>query len=109
MPPFRWFLFAYIFIYNFLVNKNNIYEIVIAIGNKELWGKKIAKHVLNDTINYIQDKLNGEKLIAKIHHQNTRSINLFTHFGFDKVYENETYFHFQLTLNNSKNFFLERA
>lgn len=48
--------------------KNNIYEIVIAIGNKELWGKKIAKQALNDTINYIQDKLNGEKIIAKIHY-----------------------------------------
>ena len=28
---------------------------------------------------------------------------------FYKIYENETYLHFQLTLNNSKNFFFERA
>lgn len=88
--------------------KNKVYEIVIAIGNKELWGKKIAKQALNDTINYIQDKLNGEKLIAKIHYQNIRSINLFTHLGFNKIYENDKYLHFQLTLNDSKNFFLER-
>ena len=33
--------------------KNKVYEIVIAIGNKELWGKQIAKHVLNNIINYI--------------------------------------------------------
>lgn len=88
--------------------KNNVYEIVIAIGNKELCSKQIAKHVLNNIINYIKEKLNGEKIIAKIHYQNIRSINLFTHLGFNKIYENDKYLHFQLTLNDSKNFFLER-
>ena len=88
--------------------KNNVYDIVIAIGNKELCSKQIAKHVLNNIINYIKEKLNGEIIIAKIHYQNIRSINLSTHLGFNKIYENDKYLHVQLTLNDSKNFFLER-
>lgn len=78
--------------------KNDSYEIVIAIGNKNLWGKQIARYVLIKTINYIKEKLNGKIIVAKIHYQNTRSINLFTHLCFDKIYESDKYQHFQLIL-----------
>ena len=58
------------------------YEFVIAIGNPKNWGKKIGYSALKSILHkaFFGWKIN--KLVAKIHIENERSINLFKHLSF---------------------------
>lgn len=65
-------------------NLNNQYEVVIAIGDKENWGQKIGHSALEKTILFAFNELKCQKIVAKIHNENTRSIRLFENLGFKK-------------------------
>ena len=65
-------------------SSNKQYEVVIAIGDKDIWGQKIGHFALEKTILFAFNELKCEKLIAKIHNENTRSIKLFENLGFKK-------------------------
>ena len=65
-------------------NLNNQYEVVIAIGDKDIWGQKIGHSALEKTILFAFNELKCQKLVAKIHNENTRSIKLFENLGFKK-------------------------
>lgn len=65
-------------------NLNNQYEVVIAIGDKENWGQKIGHSALEKTILFAFNELKCQKIGAKIHNENTRSIKLFENLGFKK-------------------------
>ena len=65
-------------------NLNNQYEVVIAIGDKENWGQKIGYSALEKTILFAFNELKCQKIVAKIHNENTRSIKLFENLGFKK-------------------------
>lgn len=65
-------------------NLNNQYEVVIAIGDKENWGQKIGHSALEKTIFFAFNELKCQKIVAKIHNENTRSIKLFENLGFKK-------------------------
>lgn len=65
-------------------NLNNQYEVVIAIGDKENWGQKIGHSALEKTILFAFNELKCQKIVAKIHNENTRSIKLFENLGFKK-------------------------
>ena len=58
------------------------YEVVIAIGNPKNWGKKIGYSALKSILHkaFLGWRIN--KLVAKIHIENERSINLFKHLSF---------------------------
>ena len=70
------------FITLFTIISKKEYEVIIAIGNPENWGKQIALYALKSLLLEVFFKWRIEKVIAKIHIENLRSIKLFEHLGF---------------------------
>ncbi len=70
----------------------NVSEVVIAIGCKEMWGQKIAHYTLLEIIKEAKNKCHH--LAARVHQQNKRSINLFEHIGFQQEQLVEPYLHY---------------
>ena len=70
------------FISLFTIRKNKEYEVVIAVGDPSNWGKGIGKHALKKVLREVFIKMRIDKLVSKIHVENSRSIELFEHLGF---------------------------
>ena len=75
------------------------YEIIIAIGNPHNWGKKIAYHSILVILNEVFFKWRINKLISKVHIDNTRSINLFKHLGFKETTIKNNHIIFAITFD----------
>lgn len=88
------------FINLFTIRKKKEYEVVIAIGNKENWGKQIAYHALKEIMKEVFFSWRIEKLISRIHIENQRSINLFRHLGFKEQNKTQTHIQFQMTFED---------
>lgn len=65
-------------------------EIVIAVGKKDLWGKKVGKRSLNKILKLAFENFEFEELEAKIHYKNLRSLSLFKNNGFKQVKAEES-------------------
>lgn len=87
------------FITLFTIRPQKEYEIVIAIGDPKNWGKKYGfsalQHILYET--FIHWRI--EKLVAKIHVENERSIRLFHHLGFKNECIQNHHVHFSITFS----------
>lgn len=72
-----------------LIPKGSAHEIVIVVGNKELWGKGFGKAALQKLLNHAFFEMRTQSVKAKITHLNHRSIRLFKSLGFreEQVYE----------------------
>lgn len=70
------------FITLFTISPMQEYEVVIAIGNPKNWGKKIGYSALKSILHKVFFGWRINKLVAKIHIENERSINLFKHLSF---------------------------
>ncbi len=57
-------------------------EIVIAIGKKRMWGRKLGHYALIHLLGIANEQYNQQKFIVHIHKENKRSIGLFEHLGF---------------------------
>jgi RimJ/RimL family protein N-acetyltransferase len=57
----------------------------IFIGDKEQWGKGIAFRATSWVIEYARNELNLNKIVAKVHQNNTASIKFLTKSGFRKT------------------------
>ncbi len=66
------------------ISKGQAHEIVIAIGEKDLWGQGYGKKALQKALSEAFFTLRLEQITAKIKLMNERSLTLFTHLGFDK-------------------------
>lgn len=88
------------FINLFTIRKKKEYEVVIAIGNKENWGKQIAYHALKETMKEVFFRWRIEKLISKIHIENQRSIRLFRHLNFQETGTKNCHIQFEMTFDN---------
>lgn len=66
------------------ISKGSGHEIVIAIGEKELWGQGYGKKALKKALSEAFFSQRYQKLTAKIKVKNERSLTLFTHLGFDE-------------------------
>lgn len=86
----------YYFIYN---NFKKEYEVIIAIGNPENWGKQIALYALKSLLLEVFFKWRIEKVIAKIHIENLRSIKLFEHLGFKNSKISNSHIIFSITFD----------
>ena len=62
--------------------KNRHCECGITIGEKEYWGKGLAKEALNVLIKFLFVEWNMNRIYAKINDYNEKSINLFQSLGF---------------------------
>lgn len=63
-------------------------EIVLVIGNRENWGRKLGASALREGMKLVFFDMRAEKLIARIHADNTRSVKAFLRCGF--LLESET-------------------
>ncbi|RDI09986.1 bifunctional GNAT family N-acetyltransferase/nucleoside diphosphate kinase regulator [Comamonas sp. AG1104] len=63
-------------------------EIVLVIGNRNNWGRRLGASALHEGMKLAFFDMRAERLIARIHADNTRSLKAFAHNGF--VLQNET-------------------
>ncbi len=71
-----------------LIKKGVDYEIVIVIGDRENWNKKLGTSAIRESLKIAFFEFRAQKIIAKIYKENKRSIQAFINAGF-KV-ESET-------------------
>lgn len=58
-------------------------EIVLVIGERDNWGRKLGSSALREGLKLAFFDMRAERLIAKIHTQNTRSLKAFMRSGFE--------------------------
>ncbi|AKM31606.1 GNAT family N-acetyltransferase [Pandoraea faecigallinarum] len=71
-----------------LVKTGQDCEIVLVIGNRDNWGRKLGASALREGMKFAFFDMRAEKLIAKIHVDNARSLKAFLRCGF--VLDSET-------------------
>jgi len=71
-----------------LVKKGTECEMVLVIGNRDNWGRKLGASAIREGLKLAFFDMRAEKLIAKIHPDNARSLKAFLRSGF--VLESET-------------------
>jgi len=78
-----------------LIPKGKTIEIVIAVGEKELWGKGIGHNAVMEALKTSFFEMRTEKVVAKIKKDNKRSQNLVMGIGFKeaKKLEKEVEYH----------------
>ena len=80
-----------------LVPKNNGIELVIAVGEKDLWGRGIGHDAVVEALKKAFFDMRTDKVVAKIKKTNNRSRNLFKGIGFKEVKELEREIEYQMT------------
>ena len=65
-----------------LVKSGSNCEMVLAIGNRDNWGRKLGVSTIRESMKLAFFDMRAERLIAKIHAENTRSVKAFEHCGF---------------------------
>ncbi len=74
------------------------YEIVIAVGSEANWGCGYGKSAVKQCLNMVFFEWRAHKICAKIHHQNKRSILLFSNVGFKEARKAQDYVAYEITL-----------
>jgi len=82
-----------------LVKTGSDYEIVIAIGDRSNWGKKIGTTAIKESIKIAFFDFRAEKVIAKIQKENKRSIKAFINNGFKVEKESAAFITFSITMD----------
>jgi regulator of nucleoside diphosphate kinase len=65
-----------------LVKTGPDYEIVLVIGDHENWGRRIGSSTIREGLKFAFLEMRAETVIAKIHQDNTRSLQAFGRCGF---------------------------
>ena len=65
-----------------LVKTGQDVEMVLVIGNRDNWGRKLGASAIREGMKLAFFDMRAEKLIAKIHPDNTRSMKAFVNSGF---------------------------
>jgi len=71
-----------------LVKTGSNCEIVLVIGNRDNWGRKLGASAIHEGMKLAFLEMRAEKLIAKVHPDNARSLKAFLRCGF--LLESET-------------------
>ncbi|MDD2609713.1 MAG: GNAT family N-acetyltransferase [Giesbergeria sp.] len=71
-----------------LVKNGSDCEMVLVIGNRDNWGRKLGANTIRAGMKHAFFEMRSDKLIAKIHTENARSLKAFEHCGF--LLERET-------------------
>jgi len=82
-----------------LVKKGNDYEIVIVIGDRHNWGKKLGTSAIKESLKIAFFDFRAQKVIAKIHKENKRSIRAFINNGFKAEKETNNFITFAITMD----------
>lgn len=81
-----------------LVPKNNHVEIVVAVGEKELWGIGIGHNAVIKALNVAFFEMRANYVVAKIKKINERSQSLFKGIGFKEVRELPMEIEYKITM-----------
>lgn len=73
-----------------LIKTGSDCEIVLVVGDREKWGRKLGSSALHEGMKLAFFDMRAEKLIAKIHPDNTRSLKAFLRCGFQLEGETAT-------------------
>lgn len=73
-------------------------ELVLAVGEKELWGRGIGRSAIRLLLSHAFFELRSEKAVAVIHEDNLRSKRAFAHCGFSPVGKNGNCLRYELTM-----------
>lgn len=81
-----------------LVPKGKFVEIVIAVGEKDLWGIGIGHNSVVEAVKFAFFEMRVEEVIAKIKKKNKRSQKLFLGVGFKefRILDNEIEYHINI-------------
>lgn len=80
-----------------LIKTGSNCEIVLVIGDSSKWGRKLGARTIREGMKLAFLDMRAEKLIAKIHPDNTRSLNAFLSSGFQLESETPTLKSFSIT------------
>lgn len=81
-----------------LVHNGDETEIVIVIGDSRNFGKRLGAGTIRESMKIAFFELRTQKLIARIHKENKRSINAFLSAGFKLYHETETHKCYAMTM-----------
>ncbi|MBP7174889.1 MAG: nucleoside diphosphate kinase regulator [Thermoclostridium sp.] len=81
-----------------LVQKGTETEIVIVIGDRNNWGKRLGTVTIRESLKIAFFEFRSLRVTAKIHKDNKRSIKAFINAGFQLEYEAQTMKQFSLTM-----------
>ncbi len=87
------------FVNLFTIRSGKEYEVVIAIGDQENWGKHYAKKALESIMRKVFITWRIDRLKAKICLENNRSIGLFDHLNFRKIKISEKFISYEITMD----------
>lgn len=80
-----------------LVKTGTNCEMVLVIGNRDNWGRKLGASTIREGMKLAFFDMRAEKLIAKIHAENGRSLKAFQHCGFWRESQTPTMQSFAMT------------
>jgi regulator of nucleoside diphosphate kinase len=80
------------------VKKGTETEMVIVIGDRSNWGKRLGTSTIRESLKIAFFEFRSQRVTAKIHMDNKRSIKAFMNAGFTVHHESQTMKHFELTL-----------
>jgi regulator of nucleoside diphosphate kinase len=92
-----------------LVKKNTETEMVVVIGDRNNWGKRLGTSTIRESLKIAFFEIRSEKVAANIHKDNKRSINAFLRAGFCLQRETTAMKHFELTMEQYMKSIQERA
>lgn len=83
-----------------LIPKKEMTEIVIAVGEKELWGHGIGHKSVLEALKFAFFEMRSEIVVAKIKKENKRSQNLFKGLGFREYKELNKEIEYRIDFNS---------
>lgn len=84
-------------------------EMVLVIGDRENWGRRLGGSAIAEGMKLAFFDLRAERLIAKIHTENTRSLNAFLRCGFEPDSETPTMQSYSVTAGRYLRLLRDRA
>ena len=92
-----------------LVKTGSDCEIVLVIGNRDNWGRKLGASAIREGMKLAFFEMRAARLIAKVHPDNERSLNAFLRCGFVLESETPTLKSFSMTVERYLRFLRESA
>lgn len=92
-----------------LVKKGDETEIVIVIGDRKNWGKRLGASTIRESMKIAFFEFRSQKLIAKIHKDNKRSIKAFINAGFTMEQETSSTKRYSITMEEYMRLIREKA
>jgi regulator of nucleoside diphosphate kinase len=83
-----------------LLVKDSETEIVIVIGDRKNWGKRLGTSTIRESLKIAFFELRSKRVIARIHTENKRSIRAFLSSGFIPGHESASMKSFTLTMDD---------